>query len=66
MKKHSTNIQGLCDALNAMGIRTTVAGRPIVKPNESRISRTLEKTRRRALKEITRIFPNAKRLSTKK
>ena len=66
MKEHSTNIQGLCDALNDMGIRTTIAGRQIAYPNESRISRTLEKTRRRALKEISRIFANAKWLSTKK
>jgi len=65
MRKRPTNIDGLCDTLNAMGIRTTMLGCTEAKPNETQISRSVKKTRRRALKEISRISANAKRLTSR-
>ena len=50
MKRRPTNLEGLCDALNGMGIRTTVIGRTEAKPNEQQTSRSVKKARRRMLK----------------
>lgn len=65
MSTRPTNIEGLCDALNKMGIRATVISRTRAKPNEQPTSRLVEKARRRTLKEIARISGNVKRLTTK-
>jgi hypothetical protein len=62
MKRDRTNIEGLCDALNQIGIRTTIPGGTEAKPKEKQTSRSVEKARRRAVKEISRISGNAKRL----
>ena len=65
MRRGPTNIEGLCDALNEMGIRTTVIGRTEATPHEQPTSRSVEKARRKSLKEIARIFGNAKRFTSK-
>ena len=65
-KRHRTNIEGLCDALNEMGIRTSIPGDAAPKDNLiSRSLRETEKARRRAVKEISRISGNAKRGTSK-
>ena len=65
MKRRPTNLEGLCDALNGMGIRTTVIGRTEAKLTEKQTGRSVKKARRRMLKEIGRISGNAKRLTSK-
>lgn len=65
MKKHRTNIEGLCDALNAMGIRTTILGRSEAKRNEEHTGHSVEQAHRKALEEIARIAGNAKRRTRK-
>ena len=65
MRRVPTNIEGLCDALNAIGIRTTVIGPAEAEPNELQTSRTLERARRKSLKEIARISGNAKRFASR-
>ena len=65
MRRRPTNLEGLCDALNGMGIRTTVIGRTEAKPNEQQTSRSVEKARRKSLTEIGRISGNAKRLTSR-
>ena len=65
MRRRPTNIAGLCDALNAIGIRTTLIGHAEAKPNELQTGRSLEKARRKSLTEIARIFGNAKRLTSR-
>jgi len=65
MRRRPTNIGGLCDALNAVGIRATVVGHTEAKPNEFHTSRAIEKARRKSLKEIARIAGGAKRLGSK-
>ena len=62
MRKRRTNIEGLCDALNEMGIKTSILGSATTKNNlVSQALRETEKARRRAVKEIVRISGNAKR-----
>ena len=62
MRKRRTNIEGLCDALNEIGINTSIPGGTATKHNLiSRSLRETEKARRRAVKEIARISGNAKR-----
>jgi hypothetical protein len=66
MSKHRTNIEGLCDTLNAVGIKTSILGRTEAKHNLlSRSLRATEKARRDAAKEIDRISRNAKRLTSR-
>lgn len=65
MKKRRTNADRLCDVLNDMGIRTTNLGGTPRKLDKVRTPPLIEKTRRRALKEIFRIADNAKRLTSK-
>jgi len=65
MRRRPTNIEGLCDALNAVGIRATVVGHTEAKPNRFHTSRAIEKARRKSLKEIARIVGRAKRLASK-
>ena len=62
MRMRRTNIEGLCDALNEMGIKTSILG-SATKKNDlvSQALRETEKARRRAVKEIVRISGNAKR-----
>ena len=65
MERHPTNIEGLCEALNGMGIRTTVISRAEAKPNKKQTQRSVEEARRRASKEIARISANSKRLTSR-
>lgn len=65
MKRRRTNIEGLCDALNGMGIRTTNLDRTASKAGLIPTVRQVEKARRRSLKEIYRISRNAKRLTSR-
>ena len=64
MKRRRTNIEGLCGALNAIGIRTTIPGRTTAKANAKQNARSVEKARRKSLNEISRIARNAKRLTS--
>ncbi len=66
MKERSTNIEGLCEALNALGIKTSIPSGAATKHNlVSRSLRETDKARRRAVKEIGRISGNAKRFTSK-
>jgi len=62
MGRDRTNLEGLCDALNAVGIKTSIAGGVALERNlVYRALRDTEKARQRAAKEIDRIAGNAKR-----
>ena len=66
MRMRRTNIEGLCDALNEMGIKTSIPEG--VTPEHNLVSRALrvtEKARRIAAKETDRISRKAKRLSSR-
>ncbi len=66
MRKHRSNIEGLCDALNEIGIETSIVGS--AAPKDSLIAQAIHKTekaRRPKVKEIGRISGNAKRLTSK-
>ncbi len=65
MRKRPTTTDRLCDALNEMGIQTSIPGGTAT--NDNLISRSLRETetaRRQALKEIARISGIAKRLAS--
>jgi hypothetical protein len=65
-KRHRTNIEGLCDALNEMGIKTSIVRSVATK--DSLIAQAIRKTenvRLRAVKEISRISGNAKRFTSR-
>lgn len=66
MRRRLTNIDGLCDALNAMGIRTTILDSTASTSGKVNSVRQVEKARRQSLKEISRISRNAKRLTSRK
>jgi hypothetical protein len=66
MKRDRTNIEGLCDALNEMGIKTSIVRSVATK--DSLIAQAIRKTenvRLRAVKEISRISGNAKRFTSR-
>ena len=65
MRRRSTNLEQLCDALNGMGIRATVIGPGEAKSDEKHTTRAVEKARRKSLIEIARISGNAKRLTSR-
>ena len=66
MKTHRTNIQGLCDTLNEIGIRTSIPGGTATKHNLIfRLLRETEKARQRAVNEISRILRNAKGVTSR-
>ena len=61
MKKFRLNIEGICDALNQIGIKTSIPEG--VASQESMISRAIRVTRearQKADEEIARIAENAK------
>ena len=65
-KRRRTNIEGLCDALNEMGIKTSIVRSVATK--DSLIAQAIRKTenvRLRAVKEISRISGNAKRFTSR-
>ena len=62
MKKFRSNIEGICDALNQMGIKTSIPEG--VASQESMIARAIRVTRearQKADEEIARIAESAKR-----
>ncbi len=62
MRKHRTNIEGLCLALNAMGIKTSIPGGAAPKDNLiSQSIRDTEKAGRTTVTLIARISRKAKR-----
>jgi hypothetical protein len=65
MKRRPTNLEGLCDALNTVGIQTMLIGRTEAKPDEKQSSRSVEKARRKSLAEIARLSANAKRITSR-
>ena len=65
-KRRRTNIEGLCDALNEMGIKTSIVGSVATK--DSLIAQAIRKTenaRRRAVNEISPILRNAKGVTSR-
>jgi hypothetical protein len=66
MRKRQSNTQGLCDALNALGIKTSIPEGFTPERNlVLRALRVTEKARRVAAKEIDRISGKAKRLTSR-
>lgn len=65
MRKHRSNIEGLCEALDGMSFRTTIPGSTKGKCKEKQSVRSIENVRLRGLKEIARIACNAKRLTSR-
>jgi len=62
MGRDRTNLEGLCDALNAMGVKTSIPGSVALEHNLAyRALHDTEEARQRAAKEIARIVSNAKR-----
>ena len=66
MRKRPTDTQGVCDALNALGIKTSIPGGVALENNLLyRALRDTEKAHWRANMEINRISGNAKQFTSR-